>query len=234
MSQTIEIAAQYLLVGMHIVYGTPEQRAAEPNRFAPMVITKISHRNTVKGLRVVVDIEREETLRSAGCDVDGTWTRQASQGFKATENVTVAIPDSPFVMDASNPTDVELAAAIERSIEAGTLITAEEFMAQVEADEDGDMTEAIAQAGPIVADLDLIDTTRVVEIVSAKAITWAATGSADQVAVWLGNCREVDRQAIRLAVRQVAAQGKALRVSFPSVQTFTLGYSFTLKSYAIA
>jgi hypothetical protein len=87
---------------------------------------------------------------------------------------------------------------------------------------------------PLRADLELDDPTRVVEIVSAEGITWAGTGSAGQVAVWLGNCSEVDRQAIRLAVRQVAAQGQALRISFPSVQTFTLGYSFTLHAYAIA
>jgi hypothetical protein len=82
------------------------------------------------------------------------------------------------------------------------------------------------QPGNMVADLELTDTTRVVEIVPADGIVWEARGNADQVAVWLGNCREVDRVAIRLAAKQVSGYPvpSALRISFPSVMTFFLGW----------
>ena len=84
------------------------------------------------------------------------------------------------------------------------------------------------------ADLDLADTSRVVEIVSADGIAWETTGRAGDVARWLGNAREVDREAIRLCVRQVAAEGRALRISFSSMMTFLLGYDFASKRYQIS
>lgn len=41
-----------------------------------------------------------------------------------------AAPVSPYVADPANPTDEELAAAIKRSLEAGTLIDADDWMAR--------------------------------------------------------------------------------------------------------
>jgi cell division inhibitor SulA len=75
----------------------------------------------------------------------------------------------------------------------------------------------------MLINLELDDSERIVETVPADGIAWETTGSASSVAVWLGNATEADRQAIRLAARQVSAQGQALRVSFPSVMTFLLG-----------
>jgi cell division inhibitor SulA len=72
--------------------------------------------------------------------------------------------------------------------------------------------------------LELDDTSRVVETVPADGIEWEQTGSASAVAVWLGNATEADRQAILLTAKQVSAQGQALRISFPSVMTFFLGF----------
>lgn len=73
------------------------------------------------------------------------------------------------------------------------------------------------------ADIELSDTSRTVEIVSAEGITWDTTGTASKVAVWLGNCSEADRQKIRQAARHARKDGNALRVSFPSMMTFILG-----------
>lgn len=47
-------------------------------------------------------------------------------------HVGVELPASPFVVDPQNPTDDELAAAIERGLASGSLITAEEFLAQLD------------------------------------------------------------------------------------------------------
>lgn len=75
----------------------------------------------------------------------------------------------------------------------------------------------------MLINLELDDTSRVVETVPGDGIAWEQTGSASAVAVWLGNATEADRQAIRLAARQASAEGNALRISFPSVMTFLLG-----------
>lgn len=75
----------------------------------------------------------------------------------------------------------------------------------------------------MLINLDLDNPERVVETVPAEGIAWETSGSASAVAVWLGNATEADRQAIRLAARQASAEGKALRVSFPSVMTFLIG-----------
>jgi cell division inhibitor SulA len=72
--------------------------------------------------------------------------------------------------------------------------------------------------------LNLDNPERVVEIVPADGIEWETTGTAGEVAIWLGNATEADRQAIRLAAKRASAEGLALRVSFPSVMTFLLGH----------
>ena len=92
----------------------------------------------------------------------------------------------------------------------------------------------MSEADSITADLELTDPSRIVEIVPASGISWEETGSASAVACWLGNASEVDRQAILLATRQAAAEGNALRISFPSVVTFRLGYDFTSRRYTCA
>ncbi|MCW2929925.1 MAG: hypothetical protein JWM19_887 [Actinomycetia bacterium] len=43
---------------------------------------------------------------------------------------------NPFAADPDYPTDDELAAAIQRGLDRGDLITAEDFLAQVRAQED--------------------------------------------------------------------------------------------------
>lgn len=92
----------------------------------------------------------------------------------------------------------------------------------------------MSKAESSIADLGLADPSRVVEIVPASGIAWEATGNANEVATWLGNTMEVDRQAILLATRQAAAEGNVLRISFPSVMTFMLGYDFTTRRYTCA
>jgi hypothetical protein len=72
--------------------------------------------------------------------------------------------------------------------------------------------------------LDLDDTERVVETVPSAGIPWETTGTSRDVTQWLGNATEADRSAIRLAAKQVSVQGQALRISFPSVMTFMLGF----------
>lgn len=72
--------------------------------------------------------------------------------------------------------------------------------------------------------LELDDTERIVETVPGDGIAWEAYGTSRAVTQWLGNATEADRQAIRLAAKQVSADRVALRVSFPSVVTFLLGY----------
>lgn len=114
---------------------------------------------------------------------------------------------SPFVADPANPTDAELSAAIERGLVNGSLITWEDFM-----------------KADVVLDLELRDPSREVVSVSADGIVWDTDGSAADVTMWLGNAHDVDRQAIRLAAKQVGAEGRALRISFPSVMTFLLSY----------
>lgn len=72
--------------------------------------------------------------------------------------------------------------------------------------------------------LDLDDPERVVEAVPGNGITWETTGRASDVTMWLGNATEADRQAIRLAAKQAIVKGNVLRITFPSVTTFLLGY----------
>jgi cell division inhibitor SulA len=74
----------------------------------------------------------------------------------------------------------------------------------------------------MLINLDLDNPERVVETVPAEGIAWETTGGGHDVTRWLGNATEADRQAIRLAARQASAEGKALRISFPSVMTFLL------------
>lgn len=76
----------------------------------------------------------------------------------------------------------------------------------------------------MLINLDLDDAERVVETVLAAGIPWETTGTSRDVTQWLGNATEADRQAIRLAAKQVSAGGQALRVSFPSVMSFFLGF----------
>lgn len=76
----------------------------------------------------------------------------------------------------------------------------------------------------MLINLDLDNPERVVETVPSAGIPWETTGTARDVTQWLGNATEADRQAILLAAKQVSAQGRALRVSFPSVMTFLLSY----------
>lgn len=76
----------------------------------------------------------------------------------------------------------------------------------------------------MLINLELDDTSRVVETVLAAEIPWETTGTSRDVTQWLGNATEADRQAIRLAAKQVSVQGQALRISFPSVMPFFLGY----------
>ena len=87
---------------------------------------------------------------------------------------------------------------------------------------------------PVTAGLALDDPERIVEIVSAGGIVWETSGSTGEAGGWLGNATGHDREAIRLCARQVAAEGKALRISFPSVMTFLLGYDFTTRRYVIS
>lgn len=84
-----------------------------------------------------------------------------------------------------------------------------------------------------VSDNDKLDNPeRVVEIVSAESITWQESGSATDVALWLGNASPHDRKAVRdLAARM--SPDRALRISFPSVMTFTLGYDQAAKRWTI-
>ena len=56
----------------------------------------------------------------------------------------VELPASPFVMDADNPTDVEIAAAIERGLATGQLVDAAEDLAQ----QDDDAQAEHDAAGP--------------------------------------------------------------------------------------
>jgi hypothetical protein len=72
--------------------------------------------------------------------------------------------------------------------------------------------------------MQLDDTDRTVEVVSAGGIGWQVTGRAMEVATWLGNATEHDRQQVMEAARE-AAPGSCLKVSFPSVMTFYLGYA---------
>jgi hypothetical protein len=84
----------------------------------------------------------------------------------------------------------------------------------------------------MIIDLELRDPSRVIESVPAPG-AWDATGNADAVAGWLGNAYDTDRAACRLAARQAAADGRALRISFPSVMTFIMGYDFEAGAFGI-
>jgi len=74
--------------------------------------------------------------------------------------------------------------------------------------------------------VQLDDTTRTVEVIDALPPGgWDDTGSADDVARWLGNATEHDREAIRSLAREIAGPRKALLVTFPSVLPFLLDYA---------
>lgn len=81
--------------------------------------------------------------------------------------------------------------------------------------------------------LKLDNPSREVEIVSAEGITWQeSTSRADMVAVWLGNATERDRKAIRDLAKRIAPD-RAIRISFPSVMTFILGYDQQYRKWVI-
>lgn len=70
----------------------------------------------------------------------------------------------------------------------------------------------------------LDDPSRVVEIVSAEGVIWETSGNANDAGGWLGtSATERDRKAIRDLAKRMAPD-RAVRVSFPSVMTFVLGY----------
>jgi hypothetical protein len=79
-----------------------------------------------------------------------------------------------------------------------------------------------AEAAPAET-IELDDASRTVEVVAGEDIAWEATGRAVDVALWLGNATEHDREAIRTLARQVAGTGRALRISFGSVLPFYMG-----------
>lgn len=94
------------------------------------------------------------------------------------------------------------------------------------------MADLTAADTRLVLDLELDDPRRTVASVPAEGIGWAlSTGSADMVAAWIGNATDADRHAIRLAAKVLAAEGRALHVSFPSVAPFYLGYDFTTRRW---
>jgi len=70
-----------------------------------------------------------------------------------------------------------------------------------------------------------VETGTLVEFAHTAFPHWNATGDESAVAVWLGNCSERDREAIRAAARRNAVTGQVLRIGFPSVMTFILAYS---------
>lgn len=72
--------------------------------------------------------------------------------------------------------------------------------------------------------MDLNDTSRTVEIVTAGDVKWPTTGDAAQAGGWLGNATEHDREEIRSLARFLKP-GQALRITFPSVLTFLLDYA---------
>jgi len=71
--------------------------------------------------------------------------------------------------------------------------------------------------------VQLDDPDRTLEMVSTDGIRWETTGEAMQVATWLGNATEHDRQAVMQAARD-AGPGKCIRVSFTTMMTFLLTY----------
>jgi len=58
---------------------------------------------------------------------------------------------SPYVQDPANPTDAELAAAIERGLADGSLITAEDFLARVREDDEPERPAAGKPGKAVVA-----------------------------------------------------------------------------------
>jgi hypothetical protein len=58
-------------------------------------------------------------------------------------------PASPFVADPENPTDAELAAAVERGLADGSIITAEQFLAQVADDAEIDRAHTVTHSNGI-------------------------------------------------------------------------------------
>lgn len=85
----------------------------------------------------------------------------------------------------------------------------------------------------MVLDLELDNPSRIVRLVPAKGIPWERFGTSAQAGLWLGNASQNDRRAILLTAKQVAANGDALRISFPSVMTFFLGFDFTKQKYSV-
>ena len=71
--------------------------------------------------------------------------------------------------------------------------------------------------------VQLDDPDRTAEVVSADGVTWETTGRAMQVATWLGNATEHDRQAVMQVARTVGP-GQCVRVSFTTVTTFLLAH----------
>lgn len=105
----------------------------------------------------------------------------------------------------------------ERVTDQGTVVYAEAWPG--EDDYDSTMADSTVPA-PV-----LDDTSRTVDIVSVGDVPWEVSGSLSEVALWLGNATEHDRQAIRLYARDIAAPGIALRITFPSVMTFIMDYA---------
>jgi hypothetical protein len=72
--------------------------------------------------------------------------------------------------------------------------------------------------------LALDDASRTVAVTGTPP-QWDASGTAGDVARWLGNATEHDCEAIRELARRIRREGKALLVVFPSVLPFILGYA---------
>ena len=60
----------------------------------------------------------------------------SESGYDVAPEDTEDAPATPFVVNPEKPTDAELAAAIERGLATGQLITSQEFLAQVDAEVD--------------------------------------------------------------------------------------------------
>ena len=86
---------------------------------------------------------------------------------------------------------------------------------------------------PMSLDLELTDPEIEVQSVPAQDITWEKHGQTADVDYWLGNVATVDQGAIRLAAKQVAAEGQALRVKYPSRMPMIIGYDFSVKQWTL-
>lgn len=71
----------------------------------------------------------------------------------------------------------------------------------------------------------LDDPSRKITAEPAEGITWETTGNGSDVALWLGNATDHDRDVVKLLARKLAKSGYAVKVSFPSVMTFLLTYA---------